>query len=85
MNRFVQLLIAIIALFAGLWLLYAGYGRGVSLAGKTSTGLSQIKTGLDGKTRVPLHHLEYAGGLALIIGSTWWLVNGGKNQRKPAR
>lgn len=77
MNRFLQLLIALIALLAGLWLLYAGYGRGVSLAGKTSTGLAQLKTGLDGKTRVPTHHQFYAGGLALIIGSTWWLVKGG--------
>ena len=52
MSRFLQLLLALAALFAGLGLLYAGYGRGVSLAGKTSTGFSQLKTGLDGKTRV---------------------------------
>ena len=77
MNRLLQLLLALAALFTGLWLLYAGYGRGVSLAGKTETGFAQLRTGVDGQTRVPTHHQFYAGGLALIIGSTWWLVKGG--------
>jgi hypothetical protein len=81
MSRLFQLLFALAALFAGFWLLYAGYGRGVSLAGKTQTGFLQLKTGLDGKTRLPRHHLQYAGGLALIIGSTWWLMKGAKSKR----
>lgn len=82
MNRLLQLLLALAAFFGGLWLLYAGYGRGVSLAGKTETGFVHLKTGLDGKTRIPTHHLQYAGGLALLIGSTWWLVKGGKKGRR---
>jgi hypothetical protein len=81
-NRFLQLLVALSVFCAGVWLLYAGYGRGVSLAGKTSTGLAQLKTGIDGKTRVPVHHLEYAAGGCLIIGSTWWLLKGGKRRRR---
>ena len=36
-----------------------------------------MKTGLDGQTRVPTHRWMYAGGLVLLIGSTWWLVKGG--------
>ena len=62
----------------GLWLLYAGYGRGLSLAGKTETGIGYVKTGLDGRTRVPTHRWYYAGGLTLLLGSTWWLVKGGR-------
>lgn len=85
MPRFLQLLLALAAFFAGLWCLYAGYGRGVSLAGKTETGLTYLKTGIDGKTRVLTHHAYYAAGLALLIGSTWWLVKGGGAARKSRR
>jgi hypothetical protein len=77
MPRFLQLLLVLAAFMAGIWFLYAGYGRGVSLAGKTTTGFAQLKTGLDGKTRIPTHHLMYAAGFTLILGSTWWLVKGG--------
>lgn len=77
MTRFIQLFIALVAFVGGLWLFYAGYGRGLSLAGKTETGLGYVRTGLDGKTRVPTHRWYYAGGLVLLIGSTWWLVKGG--------
>jgi hypothetical protein len=85
MNRFLQLLIALTAFFGGLWLLYAGYGRGISLAGKTETGFAQLKTGLDGKTRVPTHHLQYAAGIALLLGSSWWLVKGGGRRGRRSR
>ena len=80
MPRFLQLLIALTAFVGGLWFFYAGYGRGLSLAGKTETGLGYVKTGVDGKTRVPTHRWYYACGLVLLIGSTWWLVKG---DRKP--
>ena len=82
MNRFLQLLLALTAFVGGLWLLYAGYERGMSLAGKTETGLTYLKTGIDGKTRVLTHHGYYAGGLALIVGSTWWLFHGHQPRRR---
>ena len=85
MPRFLQLLLALAAFLTGLWCLYAGYGRGVSLAGKTETGLTYLKTGLDGKTRVLTHHTYYAVGFILLLGSTWWLVKGGGAQRKSRR
>ncbi len=78
MPRFLQLLLALSALGAGLWLFYAGYGREVSLAGKTETGLTYLKTGIDGKTRVMTHHWHYGAGLLLIIGSIWWMAKGGR-------
>jgi hypothetical protein len=82
MPRFLQLLFVLAAFLAGLWCLYAGYGRGVSLAGKTETGLTYLKTGFDGKTRVLTHHGYYAVGLILLIGSTWWLVKGGSQKKQ---
>ena len=85
MHRFFQLLIALAALVGGLWLLYAGYGRGLSLAGKAEIGLSYMQTGFDGKARVPTHRWMYAGGLALVIGSTWWLAKGHRPAPKGRR
>ena len=85
MDRFLQLLLALAAFVGGLWLFYAGYGRGLSLAGKTETGLGYVKTGVDGKTRIPIHRWYYAGGLVLLIGSTWWLAKGGGGKPKSRR
>lgn len=77
MNRFFQLLLALAAFAGGLWFFYAGYSHEVSLAGKTETGLTYLKTGIDGKTRVLTHHWRYGAGLVLILGSTWWIMKGG--------
>lgn len=76
-STFFQLLAALAAFAAGLWFIYSGYGREVSLAGKTETGLTYLKTGIDGKTRVLTHHWRYGAGLVLILGSTWWMMKGG--------
>ena len=85
MHRFIQLLIALAALVGGLWLLYAGYGRSLSLAGKAEIGLSYMQTGFDGKARVPTHRWMYAGGLVLIIGSSWWMLHGHKPAKSSRR
>ena len=82
MKRFLQLLVALAAFAGGLWFFYAGYERGASLAGKTETGLTYVKTGFDGKTRVLTHHWQYGAGLVLIIGSSWWLVKSGAPKRR---
>jgi hypothetical protein len=83
MHRVFQLLVALAAFASGLWFIYSGYEREVSLAGKTETGLTYLKTGIDGKTRVLTHHWRYGAGLVLLVGSTWWLVKG--NARKGKR
>ena len=62
MSRLFQLFLALAALGAGLWLLYGGYEREVSLAGKTEMGLVILKTGVDGRTRVLTHHWYYGAG-----------------------
>ncbi len=74
MHRFFQLLLALAAFAGGLWCFYAGYEREVSLAGKTEKGLTYLKTGVDGKTRVLTSHQLYGAGLVLVIGSAWWLL-----------
>lgn len=83
MNRFTQLLLALVAFGGGLWCFYAGYEREVSLAGKTEKGLTYLKTGVDGKTRVLTSHQLYGAGLVLVIGSAWWLVK--SNPKKSRR
>lgn len=85
MARFLQLLVALAAFAGGLWCCYAGYEREASLAGKTEKGLTYLKTGLDGKTRVLSSHQLYGAGFVLIIGSTWWLVKGGSRKGKRRR
>ena len=81
MKRFLHLLLALAIFVAGLWFFYAGYEHEVSLTGKTRTGLTYLKTGVDGKTRVLTQHWYYAIGAALLIGSGWWLLHG----HKPAK
>jgi hypothetical protein len=84
-NRFFQLLLALAAFGGGLWCFYAGYEREVSLAGRTEKGLTYLKTGFDGKTRVLSAHQLYGGGLVLLVGSTWWLVKGGGKKKRRSR
>lgn len=59
--------LGIVAFLAAGGLFYIGYGRGVSLVGRTQTGLAQFKTGVDGKTRVPDHYWYYGGAVALTL------------------
>ncbi len=81
MKRFLHLLLALALLVGGLWCFYAGYEHQISLSGKTETGMTYLKTGLDGRTRVLTQHWYYAIGAALLIGSGWWLLHG----HKPAK
>lgn len=85
MPRLSQLLLALAALGTGLWLVYGGYEREVSLAGKAETGLVFLKTGVDGKTRVLTHHWHYGAGVLLIIGSIWWMLKGAPKKSRRRR
>jgi hypothetical protein len=85
MPRFLQLLLALAALLGGLWCFYAGYEHEVSLTGKTKTGLTYLKTGVDGKTRVLTQHWYYGIGAVLVIGSGWWLLKGGGPRARRGR
>jgi hypothetical protein len=85
MPRFLHLLLALAAFSGGLWFFYSGYEREVSLAGRTETGLTYLKTGIDGKTRVLTHHWRYGAGLVLVVGSSWWLVKSSPQKSKRRR
>jgi hypothetical protein len=85
MKRLFHLLVALTAFVAGLWCFYAGYQHQVSLSGRTQTGMTYLKTGLDGHTRVMTQHGYYGAGAALLVGSAWWLLHGHKPGRSGRR
>jgi hypothetical protein len=76
MHRFLQLIIALAAFGGGLWFVYGGYARSLSLAAKAETAGVYLRTGIDGKTRVLTHHQYYAVGAGLLLGSFWWFWKG---------
>jgi hypothetical protein len=60
-------ILSLILILLGGWLVYVGYNRGESLAGKTKSGIAELKNEIDGKMRVPDHVWYYVGGGALIV------------------
>jgi hypothetical protein len=64
-------ILAVVLILAGGWLLYAGYQRGDSLAGRTKSTLAELKNDIDGKTRVPGHVKFYVGGAVLLAAGAW--------------
>lgn len=63
-------LISVLAIAAGIWLLYLGYVRQNSLAGQADNSLSRIGQKIDGGDHTPTHIRYYAvGALLLVCGS----------------
>ena len=60
-------IIGVLLVLIGGWLVYSGYNRAESIAGKTEEGLADLKNEIDGKTRVADHFWYYAGGALLVI------------------
>jgi hypothetical protein len=61
-------LLSLFALIAGFWLLYLGYERQLSLAGKADRTLSKIGTAIDGGDHTPTHVKYYIAGTLLSVG-----------------
>jgi hypothetical protein len=61
-------LVSLLALIVGLCLLYMGYERQLSLAGKADRTLSRLGTAIDGGDHTPTHIKYYVAGAALTIG-----------------
>ncbi|HZZ19772.1 MAG TPA: DUF3185 family protein [Opitutaceae bacterium] len=61
-------LIALVAAAAGVWLLYMGYQRQESLAGKADKTVTTIGNKIDGGTRISTEAQYYAAGAVLTIG-----------------
>jgi hypothetical protein len=60
-------LVGLALILVGGWLVYVGFTRGDSLAGKTKSGIAELKNEIDGKMRIPDHVWYYVGGGVLII------------------
>jgi hypothetical protein len=61
-------LIALVALAAGVYLLYLGYQRQDSIAGKADKTLTSLGNKMDGGPRVTTEAEYYAAGAVLTIG-----------------
>ena len=56
------------ALVAGICLIYMGYERQNSLAGKADDSLSRLGRKIDGADHTPTHVKYYVGGAVLLVG-----------------
>lgn len=61
-------ILAVLAVGAGGALMYAGYERQHSLAGRAESGAAELGTKIDGEPRVADHVWYYTGGGALVLG-----------------
>jgi hypothetical protein len=61
-------LISLAALICGFWLIYLGYERQQSLAGKADASFSKLGEKIDGNPHPPTHMIYYASGIVLALG-----------------
>ncbi|HEY0944097.1 MAG TPA: DUF3185 family protein [Opitutaceae bacterium] len=61
------MIIALIAIAIGGWLLYTGYQRQDSLAGKAESAMSDVGREVTGESRMPDHVWYYLGGGVLVV------------------
>jgi hypothetical protein len=66
-------LLSIAALVLGIWLIYLGYERQQSLAGKTEDSLSKISQKVDGGDHMSTHVKYYVFGTVLVVGGVFGL------------
>ncbi len=67
-RRAMAKLASIAALIAGLWLVYTGYERQHSLAGRADGALSTLGQKIDGADHAPAHVRYYVAGAVLVVG-----------------
>lgn len=61
-------LISLAAIICGSWLIYLGYERQQSLAGKADASFSRLGEKIDGNPHTPTHMIYYASGIVLALG-----------------
>ena len=61
-------ILSLMALVGGIWLLYMGYERQGSLAGKADNTISKIGQKIDGADHTPAHMKYYVAGAVLVLG-----------------
>jgi hypothetical protein len=64
----VKNLISLAAVIGGVALLYLGYERQESLAGRTDASFSSLGRRIDGDAHLPTHVKYYAAGAVLLVG-----------------
>jgi glyoxylase-like metal-dependent hydrolase (beta-lactamase superfamily II) len=66
-------LLSAAAFAAGIWLIYLGYERQQSIAGKTDSTLSAIGQRIDGEGHTPTHIVYYAAGAVMFAAGAYGL------------
>jgi len=66
-------LLSLVALVAGFWLIYLGYERQQSLAGKAADSISRIGQKIDGGDHLTTQAKYYACGALLVVGGAFGL------------
>ena len=61
-------LLSLVALVAGIWLVYMGYERGESIAGKASDSISKLGQKIDGGDHMTTQTKYYLAGTVLLLG-----------------
>ena len=60
--------LSVLALAGGIWLIYLGYERQISIAGHADRTLSRLGTAIDGGDHTPLHTKYFIAGAVLLAG-----------------
>ena len=69
MSKFLSLL----ALAGGIWLIYLGYERQLSLAGRADRTFSRLGAAIDGSDHTPTHTKYYIAGSVLAVAGVFGL------------
>jgi hypothetical protein len=65
--------LSVLALLGGIWLIYLGYERQLSLAGKADRTFSRLGTAIDGGDHTPTHTKYYIAGTVLTLAGVFGL------------
>jgi hypothetical protein len=63
--------LSVLALASGIWLIYLGYERQISIAGRADRTLSRLGTAIDGGDHTPTHTKYYIAGALFALGGVF--------------
>jgi Protein of unknown function (DUF3185) len=69
-----RFVLSLAAMVCGVWLVYLGYERQLSLAGKADRTLSRLGTAIDGGDHTPTHTKYFIAGAVLFAAGAIGLV-----------
>lgn len=65
--------LSVLALAGGMWLIYLGYERQLSLAGRADRTFSRLGAAIDGADHTPTHTKYYIAGSVLAVAGVFGL------------